>query len=271
MAFNVNFYNFTKRENSTKQPDVQATTYACIVRTGTGILSPTIEIEMDLSNDPSLFNYAYIPAFERYYFVEEWVFEKRLWTARLSVDPLATYRSFIGNTDLYVLRAAAEYDGSIIDNLYPTKTGSTFSSDVLTLPWASTIDYGVFILGVVCNNAHYGSLNYYAVGSEDMAGIVRSLMNDVVTSANDFDFDDASQQLQLNLIDPLQYIKSCVYIPVAIGNIPGTSGSGNVIFYNYNIPVREYKRLGATPYFEKNLSFTIPKHPQTQSRGNFVM
>lgn len=268
--FTVRLYNFSKKENSTARPSSGARSFSCIVKTGTGILNPTIELDIGLTESPAQYNYAYIVEFGRYYFIEEWTFSPALWTAHLSVDVLATYKTEIGGASLYALRAANNYDGSIIDNLYPTKTGCTFSRDVLQIPWAGTVDRGVFILGIVTKTSHYGSIDYYAVGSEDMAGIVDSLMNDVVVDTNGFNTTDASLALQLNLIDPLQYIKSCIYIPVAIGNIPGSTGGGNVTFYNYDIPVRSYKRLGATPYFTKTLTFTIPKHPQTNARGNFV-
>ena len=272
MAFTVNLYNHTKRENSTLRPSSSpGATYSCVVRTGTGILNPTIELDIGLVTSPASFNYAYIQEFQRYYFIEDWRFEDRLWTAIMKVDALATYKTPIGNADLYVLRSSNASDGNIIDSLYPTKTNCTFYQDIKSALWAEYVDYGIFVLGVVSDNPHYGSLNYIACDSTAMAEIVNGLMTDTITQGHGFTDQDASYALQLSLIDPLQYIKSCVYIPVAIGNIPG-SAITTVRIFNYDIPVPQgsAKRIGASPAFTKSLSFTIQKHPQTQARGNFV-
>lgn len=274
MAFTVQLYNFTKRENSTARPSGQGTPYACIVRTGTGILNPTIELEIGLATSPASFNYAYIAEFQRYYFIEEWQFSERLWTAQLKVDVLATYKTVIGSSNLYALRAANNYDGTIIDNLYPTKTGSQFEQILYNTDiWTPYIDYGVVVIGVVSSNPHYGSLDYYAMSLEALNDLTEFLLTDLVNSVHDFSDLDASLELQLNLIDPLQYIKSAVYIPVGIGNIPGTyfPNGGNIKIFKYNCAASgAFTRLGPTPYFEKTVRLDIPKHPQTNARGNYV-
>ena len=272
MAFTVTLYNFTKRENSTARPSGSGSSFSCIVRTETGIINPTIELDLGLNNSPSSYNYAYIPEFERYYFIEEWVFGDRLWMARLSVDVLATFKPQIGAASLYALRAANSYDGRIIDNKYPTKTECNLQTITANNPWAQYVDHGCFVLGIVSERARYGSVNFYAVDSEAMADIVSGLINDIVTENNNFrNFDDISQELQLNLIDPIQYIKSCVYIPVGVGNISGDA-TNSLKLYHYDISTRgTCKRLAANPTFSRTgISFTIPKHPQTNARGNFV-
>lgn len=268
MSFTVKLYTFSKRDNSTKRPAADAgTSFDCILKSGSGIMRPTLSFDIGVANDPSQYNYAYIPAFDRYYFIEEWYYERALWTATLKVDVLATYKSEIGNSTLYVMRAAAAHDGSIIDTLYPAKTGCSFASDTISNPWDASM---CFVIGCVSKNANFGSLAYYAVTVGGLSTICTNLLDPstgAVTEDNGFSWDDCSQALQLSLVDPLQYIKSCVALPVGIGDVTG-SESG-VIVYNWSAGVGG-KRLYLNPYITKNYSFTISKHPDTSSRGNYV-
>lgn len=268
MSFTVKLYTFSKRDNSTKRPAADAgTSFDCILKAGSGIMHPTLSFDIGVANDPSQYNYAYIPVFDRYYFIEEWYFDRALWTATLKVDVLATYKPEIGNSTLYVMRAAAEHDGSIIDTLYPAKTGCSFASDTISNPWDASM---CFVIGCVSKNANFGSLAYYAVTVGGLSTICTNLLDPstgAVTEDNGFSWDDCSQALQLSLVDPLQYIKSCVALPVGIGDVTG-SESG-VIVYNWSAGVGG-KRLYLNPYITKNYSFTISKHPDTSSRGNYV-
>ena len=113
MAFVVNFYNFAKRENSTARPS-GGTSFNCILKSESSIINPTIELQLSIDTAPS-YNYAYIPSYNRYYFVKEWTFNNRLWSASLSVDVLATYKTEIGNSFLYVTRSSAAFVRSIGD------------------------------------------------------------------------------------------------------------------------------------------------------------
>lgn len=270
MSFVVTLYTFKKRDNSTKRPTSgSGTDYNCVLKAGCGILHPTISLDLiNKANDPSQYNYAYIPNFDRYYFIEEWYFENSLWTASLKVDVLATYKTEIGNANLYVLRANSDYDGRVIDTLYPSKTGCTFDTDNSnTNPWDANM---CFVIGCVSTNANFGSLAYYAVTVGGLSTICSNLLDPTtgaVTETNGFSWDDCSQALQLSLVDPLQYIKSCVALPVAIGDVTG-SDTG-VIVYNWNSGVGG-KRLYLNPYITKTFTFTIKKHPDASSRGSYL-
>ena len=267
MGFAVNLYTISKRDNSTKRPTGSGTSYSCVMKHGSGILRPSITLNLGLSNDPSQYNYAYIPAFERYYFIEEWYFEDALWTATLKVDVLATYKTEIGNSSLYVMRAAAESNGAITDLLYPAKTGCDFASDTKTNPWNSSS----FIIGVVSENASMGSLKYYAVGSGQLAVICASLMDaeSLITAANGFNLTDASQALQLSLVDPIQYIKTCVMLPVAYTDLVDLGASEQVKVFNFDVTVQGIV-INPNTRVAKSFTFDIQKHPDTNSRGNYV-
>ena len=267
MGFTIRLFTLSKRDNSTKRPTGNGAEFSCILKSGSGILHPTISLDIGKTSDPSQYNYAYIPAFGRYYFIEEWYFENALWTASMKVDVLATYKTEIGNSRLYVMRCASEHDGNIIDTLYPAKSGCSFAHDTISNPWDASM---CFVIGCVSTNANYGSLAYYAVTVGGLATICSNLLDPTtgaVTEDNGFSWDDCSQALQLSLVDPLQYIKSCVALPVGIGDVTGSDAG--VIVYNWNTGVGG-KRLYLNPYINKSYSFDIQKHPDTNSRGNYV-
>lgn len=267
MAFTVTLYSHSKRDNSTKLPTGSGTSYDCIMKHGCGILNPSISLDLGLNTDPSNFNYAYIPAFGRYYFIEEWYFEERLWTAQLKVDVLATYKTQIGDSNLYVLRSSAENNGRVTDLLYPSLTGCDYDSTTHSNPWTSA----TFVIGVVGRSGTYGNTSFYAISTSDMVRLCTKMTDREYIISEDYGFnlDDASEALQLSLVDPLQYIKSCVYLPVAVGDITNTSYVANINVFNWESTAGGYA-ISSSSRIYKTYSFNIKKHPDTNSRGNYV-
>lgn len=275
MSFTVKLYTLKKRDNSTKQPSGTGTEvptdFSCVMRHGCGILNPTISLDIGVTSDPSQYNYAYIPAFNRYYFIEEWFFESALWSASLRVDVLATYKTDIGNASLYIMRAYGAHNGNIIDNLYPAKTGCSYDHDSIANPWNSAMCY---VIGVISETATLGAMTYYAMASGGFTSVCTNLLSSVdgtgaVTEANGYDFiNDCSQALQRSLVDPLQYIKSCIALPVSVGDTIGNSGQA-IKVYNWATGVNG-KLLYANQAITKTYTFNIKKHPDTNSRGNYV-
>ena len=269
MSFKVNLYTLSKRDNSTKQPTGTGTEFNCVLKSGSGIMHPALSFDLGLTSDPSQYNYAYIPAFERYYFVEEWYFDRALWTASLKVDVLATYKTAIGGSSLYVLRAAGANDGSVIDNLYPTKTGCNFSSDTKTNPWQSS---SCFVVGIVSENASMGSLKYYVLGSGQMASICQAMMDKdhIITETNGFIPTELGMGLQLSLVDPIQYIKTCIMLPVPYTDLSNAGSAEYVRVFNFDPGNILGIVIEPNTKVTKSYSFSIPKHPDTNSRGNYL-
>lgn len=266
MSFKVNLYSLSKRDNSTKRPAGTPAEYDCILKDGCSIFTPSIKLDMGLSADPSQYNYAYIPAFGRYYFIEDWFFTDRLWTANLNVDVLATYKTQIGNSSLYVMRAAGAHDGSIIDTLYPAKTGCSYDSDTKANPWQSSC----FIVGVVSADAAFGSMEFYAMDAGELRSMCLALTDPttIIDTAYDFDINELSIGLQLALVDPIQYVKSCIMLPVSKGDITNL-GSGQTI-KACRFDAGTGNKVYPTSRITKSYSFDIQKHPDTAARGNYV-
>ena len=268
MSFKVHLYTLSKRDNSTKKPssNTPSIEYDCILKDGSSLFNPAIQLDMGLTSDPSQYNYAYIPAFGRYYFIEDWFFSERLWTAHMSVDVLATYKTQIGDSSLYVMRAAGAHNGDIIDNLYPAKTGCSFASDTKSNPWQASC----FVVGIVTQDAAFGSIDYYAMSASQLASMCGTLTDPTTIIDPDYDFDptEISQGLQLSLVDPMQYIKTCIMLPVAKEEITNLATGATINVYRF--PAGTGNKIYPTSRIYKNYSFSIQKHPDTNSRGNYV-
>lgn len=270
MSFIVRFWQFSKKYNSTKRPAISdATEYNCVVKDGTGIINPKIVLDIGRTAEPADFNYCRILKFNRYYYVREWTFDKGLWTATLECDVLATYKDEIGASNLYILRAANAYNGDIIDNLYPCKTGASFNSTAITDPFEHA-GAGSYVVGVISPRGMYGSITYYILDRTGLATLCNYLINDAVSLANNFSWSDATQALQNSIVDPLQYIKSVVWLPFPYTELPySPQQPANLNIFSWAVPNTNAQLLfGATVV--KNYSFTVKKHPDTNTRGNYV-
>lgn len=268
MGFTVKLYTFSKRDNSTKRPlATDGSQFSCVLKSGSGIMRPTLTFDFGRASDPSQYNYAYISDFDRYYFIEEWYFDRALWTATLKVDVLATYKTEIGNASLYILRAAGANNGDVIDTLYPCKAGCSFDSDVKTNSWWSDLSW---VVGVISKNGNMGSMAYYGMDTTECVKMCTKLIDpNLIQNDANFSNIDASYGLQLSLVDPIQYIKTCMALPVPLTDLANIGSSAAVYAYNWDTTAVGYKILQA-PYINKSMTFNIIKHPDTNARGNYV-
>ena len=119
------YKNFAKKDNSTRRPTGSGDTFSCVLKDNTSVTDPVVLLDLSDKTDFTKYTYAYIPMFSRYYFVVDMVADGLLWSVVLRCDVLATYKTEIGNSLLYVLRSAADHDGRIIDTYYPVMTYHT--------------------------------------------------------------------------------------------------------------------------------------------------
>lgn len=266
MSFNVRFWTFTKKYNSTKRPVTdEGTLYTCVIKDGSSIVNPKIELNLGMSANPSAHNYCRIASFDRYYYIREWSFDKGLWTATLATDVLATYKDEIGAASLYMLRASNEKNGRIVDNKYPCKVNCDYDSTVLTYPYTS----GCYVVGVVSGLGGFGSITYYVLDQTNLTKLVKALVEDVIDTSNGFSLSDASFALQQSVVDPIQYIKSCVWIPFDASDITTIPLAMDLEVYGWKF-AGVSGRLMAGVKTQKSYTFATKKHPDTNARGNYV-
>ena len=284
----VQLYNFAKKDNSTAQPSGTGDSFDCRLKDQTSITDPVILLDLNDKVNFTKYTYAYIPEFSRYYFVSDMVADGLCWSVYLTCDVLATYKTEIGNSNMYVLRSAAEYDGDMIDDYYPigvTHTNVRNTTDnPLTANGSSAlvdVNSGCFIMGIVgatgglTTNAIYGSVTYYAVPRQAMYVIVHTLLDNNFLLGKGYreDANDPiSIELQKSIVDPLQFIKSCIWVPVAYSDFSGTA-VGQLYAFGMEITFSNtsVKQISSNPP-QKILTSTIdiPKHPLAASRGVYM-
>lgn len=265
MSFTATFYTLSKRENSTLQPSTTGTDYSIILKDICDVLNPEIQLVLGQSDNPTAFNFCYIPAFNRYYFIR-WRWENRMWVALGSVDPLASWKTPIGNYTGYVTRAASRYDGKIIDMYYPAKCQITeLKEDVQIGPdWERDVDDGTFVIGVMGKDAgqNGGAVTYYAVKPAAVRAITDYLMD-----PQNLGVTDISDELLKCIFNPMQYIVSCLWFPFALtgGSDPIQVGWWEIT----GVGTGNSKELSDFIY-TRNITFNIPKHPQAAIRGDYL-
>lgn len=265
------FYYHRKKVNSTALP-IQGTFKNCSIKDVSSLINPYIEIAENLSVAPP-WNYCYIPAYNRYYWIIEWTWERGFWSAELSVDVLASYRETIFNSILYVVRSASNYDGNIIDKIYPTKIDNELIRVPLAQPWSVDVipTNGTFVIGVIApGGGYFGSMNYYAMSQSGYAKLCDYLSSQAVTTEEGFNEDDCSLALQKALVDPFQYIKSCKWIPLAYNdtNFKGVHRT-SIPIYQWSVDVGACTQL-VKCYGSVEFNVDMRRHPQTNDRGMFV-
>ena len=290
----IKFYtNFYKKNNSTKRPVaggvLEEKTIDGYLKEPCSIMNPVVNFQsIPVSNSPHVLSYAYIPIFDRYYFVKDWVWNDGLWTCYMDVDVLATYKIDIGLQEEYILRTDStlnplDYDGAISDGMYPASTNFSIDQINFTHHFEPTIALGTYILGIISNedsNA-VGAITYYAMTASEFGTMKSVLLGasglesmgliQIVGSSYEWLAQDMSEQIFKTMYNPYQYIASCMWFPVDKDDLAGTQ-----IASSTGIPLGWWtfkfsgKRLSAYTRDYYDDAEQIPPHPLAPYRGKYL-
>lgn len=233
MAFNVDFYTFSKKENSTKQPSGSAQkTISCVLKETTSIINPTLIVYDTSALNPYNLNYCYIATFGRYYYVNDWAYIVGQWECTCEVDAMASFKTEIGLESKFVLRASAEENKSIIDTFYPSLARKTVYKQTVDLGYASNLINGTFILGVINDTgSDFGSVSYYSINAAELRALAAVLYDNPTSEVWTQTFSGLTDCILRSIYDPGQFLVSCKYFPLYNSSIEGSSTS--VKFGNY--------------------------------------
>lgn len=281
---NATFASITKKANSTEVPSLSGgETIPICLKDPCSVIDPQILIK---HTNPTAYNYVYIPAFNRYYFISNgWTSDHGMWEASCHVDVMASYRSQILASPQYVLRSESSYDLRVGDSQYPTLFEHARSKYMTYLDSGRTARKYIFqepvwfIIGVsdarrVSGPPEYGATAYYLMQGTALDNFIKYLMDDI---SNWSDIQDLSAGTQKALINPLSYIISCVALP-QVSMFDYASDPSNLILTNaIRFGYYSYTNQDATApiYYVKNryihetAYIQAPKHPQA-SRGLYL-
>jgi hypothetical protein len=274
MSYKVNFFTFTKKSNSTKVPSVTGAEFDCIVKSETGILNPTVTLVQTPTFSPT-YNYCHIAVFGRWYWVREWTFSDRAWTASLEVDVLGSYKSAIGAESFYILRASNESDGNIVDTHYPLKANATQSvtSPTNTTPWwtfSGDIANGNYVVGVrgfVKSGQASGTTTFLVLTPSEFKSFTQKIFDSQMTDFVSGQTLDITETLAKMIFDPTKFIASCVWIPGTAAGTSQTSGI-NVGWWSF---AGTYKVCSPGTYISFGVkAYQLPDHSQAAARGTYL-
>lgn len=291
MAISANFYQDTKKINSTKIITTSVPGDFGItveLKDVTNLFTPTLIISADRFTDglghienPMKFVYCYIPDFSRYYFIRSWSWILGRWECALEVDVLATFKTQIGNSSMYVLRSASQCDPDIVDTKYPVKAaGADTSYQTATYGtvynvwntniYGNDVTAGFFRVSIVNNDSSaIGAVSHYAISGTVMA----ELMNVLYSSPSWANITDAniSTDLQKMLLNPMQYITSVIWIPtgyVTTGQTPiHTIPYG---WWSLTLTGDVYRITTGTMAKSVTESIPVAHHPQYDSNKHWL-
>ena len=262
---NINFYNFSKKENSTATPTGDGTVIACCMKTPASLQAPIVELT---SANPPTYNYAYISSLGRYYFVTGVTYNRGIWEVALRVDVLASFKTDIGSTSMYFERSSAQKNGNLVDKFYPVTAQYTISrteleAESLTLPWTS----GAFVVTVLDGDSRTGNTSYQ-FSPTNFGAFIQSLMV-TGTDMQESVWDSITQSIKVTNFEPLKYIGAVYWFP-SPAFMPGPLyATTDIKLGNFTATGFSCYALDGSSTNTISYSVTLPSHPQASTRGSF--
>ncbi len=259
MAYKIKLGTFSKLENSTKQPTTTSwADYDVTLKNGCDLLDPEVTLSV---SEATIAPYNYATMFGKYFFIaDKYMLRENLCVLQLRHDPLATYKSQIGSSTLYVLRSASTSNGNIFDNLYPTTSISySRSEDASFVPGGYGL--GCYIVNCVGMTTTGGSTLWKFTPNEFRA-MLYALYNKIdVFQVSDI-LDAVSKFLDGS---PEKLVSSAMWMPSY--NFSGTTKEFYVGTWDTDINAT----LITDPVFQLPvIELDIPKHPQAATRGSYL-
>ena len=143
----ITLYRNISEYNAVNKSITELTTLTGTLREESSIIDPVITISYIDSYVGSM-NYAYIPEFNRYYFITniESV-RNNLWRVSFHVDVLYTYREQIKGNSAIIERNENQYDLKLNDGLFKTQQNPRIAQ----FPFPSGFNTWNFVLAIAGN------------------------------------------------------------------------------------------------------------------------
>ena len=255
---------FSKGRNSTKQP-TGGTSKTMTLKAPTSLISPVFLVEnFSLSDN-------YLQWGNRYYYINDIVLvNNNLAEYHCNVDPLASWKSSIAGMTEFVARSASSYDGKLPDMFYPAKAGYSHATTFFTGLRSAVSGYiiskqGYYVLGILSPQSESGSVTFWLLEPSEFLALCSYLFSDawLDQSATDITVDTQKQ-----LVNPMQYIVSCLWFPF---DSLSSFGVGDMISFGWwqtnasgKILYQDQRMLGIQD------SISVPSHPEAASRGAYL-
>lgn len=143
----ITLMNNTSEYNALNKSLNEVVTIEGVLRDESSIIDPVIKTS-NIDNYVGTINYAFIPNFNRYYFITnvESV-QNNIWKISMHVDVLYTYRYEIEHNHAIIERNETDYDLKLNDGLFKTQQNPRIAQ----FPFPNGFDHWDFVLAVAGN------------------------------------------------------------------------------------------------------------------------
>lgn len=264
MAFAIDLYSIEKEANSTERPEGEGDRWLCELNTPCDMMEPVFRLDLRAWGDRMYPNYIRADEWDRYYWIDKWVYVNGLWDAHCHIDALASWRNEIGDTEQYILRSAAGYDPMVVDTLYPLSSNCWLQQSYTD--WYIPKDpAGCYVIGLVGGN---GLVEYYYITDIATFGAYMfgdTLWSHVVSDDPGVVGGDIPTFMRAQF-NPLQYVVSCLWYPF---EIPHETVLSSIKFgyFDSGLYAPKVKRESFSLFRE---SLTLFDHPQAATRGTYL-
>ena len=278
MAIKCYLLTTEKKRNSTAIVDHTKSTwvYDCETVEPFSVTHPTVKFWFGANpatgesyNPANGINYAYIPEFARYYWINSWTYDSGMWYADMTVDALATYRTAIGETTAFVERGSKQ-NSALSDGLYPTAVNPEYHYYNMTTTAAMALGFGsslgCYIVGIVNSDSNsVGCTSYYMFKNDGFRAFCNKLLGNIDWASAGI--DEVSAPLLKALFNPMQYITSCIWLPYC----PYEANDFTQIslpfgWWSFQATAKKLTVFSAQILYKG----TIPKHPLAGSWGTYL-
>lgn len=178
------------------------------VRGDVSLTKPTFQFTNEV--DTIAHNYIYVPSWNRYYFIDSKVFSGNTTILYTTEDYLTSWSDTIRNQQLYCVRSSNRVNGNLTDTKFPSTVQVNYVEQFLNTPWLS-IANGRYVIAISSggnDHPHIGTNCYYVLTSSQMTQFMEDLMGSF-----DFSIGGIADGIVKTMINPLQYIQSCIWLP----------------------------------------------------------
>lgn len=263
MAHTVKLGTFSKLENSTAQPTMTGwAEFNCTFKDGSDLDNPVLNLSGSLTTFIT-YNYAYMLG--RYYFVRNRVSERNnLVTLTLELDPMATYKTEIGVSSLYVLRAASAFTRAIKDDYYQPMAQMQYSTEIEPNFSEFTYDNGYYVINVLGTRTA-GTTTLYELTPDNFRALIMELYTDI----DGWQLSDIIEKtVQKFGGNPTNLLTSAMYFPISFASAGAT---------NERIEIGSWKSTTALGKRITNpikpmggFNPSVAAHPQAATRGDWL-
>ena len=277
MAFEVRFFKFSKRENSTALPDVTGgAVFQCTLKDNCSLNNPILRLELHNSGgnySPNLwpdYNYCWVAPWQKFFFVSDWTNEGPLWAAHCTIDVLATYRSDILDSKQFVSYSSVHGDTWLADTRIPVlkstqvSTASTALDFFLNDGWYILSYIGLEGTGLVALSKTRLAELIHSISAQDMTTQINNIVEQTGydwTQGAEGGLYYLTRAMTQNDILGKAYatapscLRSCIWVPLVVTSL----GSEHIYLGNFDTGVTDAVKISAQPR-TGYVNVTIPWH-----------